>query len=282
MAGLIDLHTHSCASDGSCTPTELIDEALEKGLSAIALTDHDTVSGLQEFLEYADEKSDFTAVPGVEISVLNNDKEIHIVGLFIDYKCESLEKLLSEVRENRDKRNLEIIRKLNSLDYDITIEEVTDLAGGESIGRPHFAQILISKGYFETPQEVFDKCLKRGATAYCQRILPSPEDAIREIHNAGGLAIWAHPVYRGRNERSYVRKTLKTLMEMGLDGVEAYYSTFTPYQSRMLLEMAEEFNLLVSGGSDYHGINQPTISLGTGVDNLKVPENILIQLKDAK
>lgn len=277
----IDLHTHSNASDGSCTPSEIFSLACENGLAAVALTDHDTVSGIPEFLERAAKSPSCEAVPGVEISVDLAGSEVHIVGLYIDYECESLLKLLTEIRVNRDSRNTVIISKLQAMGYDITLKEVNDVAGGESVGRPHFAKILIEKGYFKEPQEVFDRCLKRGASAYCPRKLPSPEEAIREIHNAGGLAFWAHAVYRLKNERYFVRRTIKKLIACGLDGVEAYYSTFTPNQQKMMTEFASEYNLLKSGGSDFHGSNQPSISLGTGInDNLRVPAEILPEIKE--
>jgi predicted metal-dependent phosphoesterase TrpH len=167
--------------------------------------------------------------------------------------------------------------------YDITIDEVKAISGGESMGRPHFARILIEKGYFSETQDVFDQCLKRGAPAYCQRVLPSPEKAIEEIHNAGGLAIWAHAVYRLKNERYFVRKTLKYLTQIGLDGVEVLYSTFTKKQQKMMNELADEFNMLKSAGSDFHGENQPSISLGTGIDNsFQAPESLYLNLTKAR
>jgi len=277
----IDLHTHSNASDGSCTPSELFNLASECGLAAVALTDHDTVGGIPEFLKAAEKSSSCEAVPGVEISVDLAGNEVHIVGLFIDYQCQSLLKLLTEIRVNRDSRNSVIIGKLQTMGYDITIKEVNDIAGGDSVGRPHFAKILIDKGYFSEPQAVFERCLKRGASAYCPRKLPSPEEAIREIHNAGGLAFWAHAVYRLKNERYFVRRTIKKLLTSGLDGVEAYYSTFSPVQQKMMIEFAAEYNLLRSGGSDFHGSNQPSISIGIGTDgNLRVPAEILAEIKE--
>ena len=277
----VDLHTHSNASDGSFTPTEVFNLASENGLAAVALTDHDTVGGIPEFLKCGAESTSCAAIPGVEISVDLGGNEVHIVGLFINHKCPSLLKLLTEIRINRDSRNSIIINKLQAMGYDITLNEVNAEADGESVGRPHFAKILIDKGYFSEPQQVFDKCLKRGASAYCSRKLPSPEEAIREIHNAGGLAFWAHAVYRLKNERYFVRRTIKRLVLCGLDGVEAYYSTFSPAQQQMMIGFAEEFKLLRSGGSDFHGSNQPSISLATGTDGtLKVPEEILIEMKE--
>ena len=277
---MIDLHTHSAASDGSDTPSELMAHALEIGLHGIALTDHDTVSGIPEFLESAAGK-EIRAVPGLEISSTLYNKEIHILGLFIDHTSEKLREFLKAARENRNIRNTLILQKLNAMHYEITQKELNDCAGGESIGRPHFAKILVEKGYFETPQEVFDRCLKRGARAYTPRVLPNPSDSIDAIHEAGGLAIWAHPVYRAAGERAFVRKYLKKLIQFGLDGIEAYYSLYSFAQHSMLMDASLEHGILVSGGSDYHGSNQSSVQLGTGGRALAVPDAVLEKLEQA-
>ncbi len=275
----IDLHTHSTASDGSFSPLELVEHAHKIGLGAIALTDHDTVSGIPEFLEAAVDYP-LEAVPGVEVSVEYSGNEVHIVGLFIDYTMEPLLELLCEIRKNRNRRNELIIEKLQKMGFDITLQELLDVAGGESIGRPLLAKILIEKGYFTEVQEVFDKCLKRGASAYCARVLPSPEKAIHEIHQAGGIAIWAHPLYRSKNDRTYLRKVLRKLSELKIDAIEAYYTSFSPGQTRAVLEVAEEFSLLVSGGSDFHGTNQSNVNLGKGYGELAVPFEVFEKLKE--
>ena len=275
----IDLHSHSTASDGSFSPSDLIAKGKEIGLVALALTDHDTVSGIPEFLDAASGCDSLEAVPGVEVSVEFKGKEVHIVGLYIDHENESLGAMLTEIRDHRNQRNELIIEKLQGMGFDITLQELLDVAGGESIGRPLLAKILIKKGYFTEVQEVFDKCLKRGAPAYCARILPTPEKAVSEIHNAGGIAIWAHPLYRASNDRSYMRKVVRELLKYGLDGVEAYYTSFTLDQTRAVLDIAEEFSLLLSGGSDFHGANQEGIKLGSGFGELAVPYELLAKIK---
>lgn len=272
--GMIDLHTHSTASDGSYSPSGLIELANEIKLSAIALTDHDTVSGIDQFMATAEKYPDIIPIPGVEVSVNYGHKELHIVGLFIDYKSESLNEMLSEIRKNRNARNELIIEKLQGMGYDITIDEVLEIAGGDSIGRPLFAKILIQKGYFKEPQDVFDHCLKRGKPGYCNRVLPSPKDAIEAIHNAGGVAIWAHPLYRAQTDRTFLRTALKNIMQYNLDGIEALYTTFTPSQVRAVKEIAYEFSIEISGGTDFHGTNQIGIELGRGNGDLEVPFSI--------
>jgi len=274
----IDMHTHSTASDGSYTPHELVQYASEKGLAAIALTDHDTVSGIPELLKSASQVDGLTAVPGVELSINFSNKEIHILGLFIDHTNQPLLELLKEIRDNRNKRNEQIVIKLQLLGYDITFDEVAALASGESIGRPHFADLLIRKGYFTERQEVFDAVLKRGRGAYCHRVLPTLERALNTIHQAGGLAIWAHPVYRKKNERSYVRKTLKYMSRFGIDGVETYYPLYSEWQHQMLREVAGDMEILDCGGSDFHGLNQPGIDLGVGRGDLKIPYSVYEKL----
>ncbi len=276
----IDLHTHSTASDGTSSPAELLALAQEKRLAALALTDHDTVSGIPEFLRESRKYSAIKAVPGVEVSVKHHEFSIHIVGLFIDYNSEPLEKMLREIRKGRNDRNDLIVLKLQKQGYDITIEEVKALAGGDCPGRPHFARILVSKGYFSSLQESFDKCLKKGRSGYCKRELPMPAEAIENIHKAGGIAIWAHPMSYAEANRKTINKLLKFLVGKGLDGVEAYYPLFSKEQTTCLLELAEKYSLAVSGGSDYHGVNMKGIELGTGDGNLDIPFSVYEKLKE--
>lgn len=278
---LVDLHLHSTASDGSLSPSELIELAASRNLSAIALTDHDTLSGIPEFMDHATNFPDLIPIPGVEVSVDFAGRELHIVGLFIDYNCQSLEEMLCEIRKNRNARNKLMVQKLQGMGYDITLNEVLEAAGGESVGRPIFAKILIEKGYFSEPQAVFDHCLKRGTPAYCSRVLPSPKDAIAQIHAAKGLAIWAHPLHRSQTDRSYLRKTLTELLQYQIDGIEAYYTSFTGSQTKAVKEVAYEFSIPVSGGTDFHGTNQIGIEIGIGHGNLAVPFSVFHDLQRA-
>ncbi len=281
MSDFIDLHTHSSASDGSDAPARLAHLAVEKGLRGIALTDHDTVSGLSEFLKET-ERCGITGVPGVEISSHLFSKEIHIVGLFIRPDEPRLLELLAGMRRGREERNREIVRKLAVLGYPIEYEELLALAGGESIGRPHIAALLIRKGYFKSMQAAFEQCLKRGCRAYVPRELPEAAEAIGVIHAADGLAVWAHPVSGQAGERGYAKKMLRKLMELGLDAVETNYSMFSEHQTRMMHEIADAAGILKSGGSDYHGVNQPGIELGSGYGSLAVPLEFLERMQEAR
>lgn len=280
MTNLIDLHSHSTASDGTFSPTQLVALAAEKQLTALALTDHDTLSGLDEFLAAGEEFPGVRTIPGVEISVrLERDNEAHIVGLFIDHRSPDFNAFLSEIRTNRNQRNEDMLHRLNSLGYVVNMDELLALSPGESVGRPAVAALLIQKGYFDTMGDVFDACLRRGMPGYVPRVLPTPEACIHQIHAAGGVAIWAHPVYRRKNERTYVRVTLENFQHYRLDGIETYYTVFTESQHRMLCEFAERYHLVQSGGSDFHGGNQPRVSLGSGFGDLQVPESLLAPLE---
>ena len=276
---MIDLHVHSTASDGTESPAQLVVNAKSAGLSAIALTDHDTVSGVREFME-AGRESGVKTIPGVEISTWNHSKELHIVGLFINPEYERLISFLENMREERVVRNRAIIRKLQSYGYSITEDEVFEVSGGESLGRPHIAATLVKKGYFSDIQESFDILLKRGRKGFIPRSLKPPEVACSLIHEAGGVAIWAHPVSgQHSGERSYVKKMLKVLLPAGIDGLETLYTTYTPHQTALLEEMAETHHLLRSGGSDFHGRNRPGTALGTGGGGLAVPNSFLEKIE---
>lgn len=277
----IDLHTHSTASDGSDTPSQLLKNAVSIGLSAVALCDHDTIAGLEEF-EDAAKNMPIEAVPGVEISTMLFKKEVHIVGLFVDRKADCLKEPLALLRKNREERNDRLIERLYNAGFEITKDDVAEFAQGESVGRPHIARALVKKGYFENVQAAFAKCLKRGTPFYIPRQYLPPDESIHMIHQAGGLAFWAHPMHERRGDRSFLRKFLKEMMRWGIDGLEGCYSLFTERQQAISQLVAQELGLLLSGGSDYHGTNQPTISLGTGTGNLHVPYEFLDKIKEKK
>ncbi|MBS1372024.1 MAG: PHP domain-containing protein [Lentisphaeria bacterium] len=278
----IDLHVHSSSSDGSDAPGGIAELAAAAGLAAVALTDHDTVGGIPEFLEAAKRFPELEAISGVEISTMFGNRELHIVGLYLDHVNPELCAFLGEMRRNREVRNEAIRIKLNSLGYPLTWDHPALAAAGDtaSIGRPHFARALMENYGFPTLQSVFDKLLKRGCPAYVQRVLPDPVRAFDAIHAAGGITVWAHPVYRERNERAWARRVMKRFAPLGLDAVEGYYSLFGPGETQMVTELAGIYNLALSGGSDYHGRNSPNIGLGVGAGKLRVPADLLGSLKE--
>lgn len=281
--GSIDLHTHSTASDGSCTPSEIIALAAEAQLAAVALTDHDTTAGIEEFLESASQFPCLEAIPGVELSTRYGARELHIVGLFIDRKAPLLEAFLANERARRAKRNRDMKIKLALLGYPLDDDEPAFAAAGgmgANLGRPHFAQALMEKYHFPDLRTVFDKLLGNNKPAYIPRENASPREAIAAIHASGGLAVWAHPIYRDRNERAYVRRVARKLSALGLDAMEGYYSLFGPPETQLVTEVAAQFNLLISGGSDFHGERSPNINLGCGAGKLCVPASLLPPLKN--
>lgn len=277
---MIDLHVHSTASDGLIPPGELPAMAAKIGLTAVALTDHDTVDGVGEFLRAAAAYPQLMAVPGVELSVQYCSRELHFVGLFVDHENPELADYLAAQRLERAERAERMRARLTSLGYPITMDELYEVCGNDCPGRPHFAAILVRKFGFPDLATVFQKLLKNGAPGYVSRFLPPPAAAIRVIHAAGGVAVWAHPVYRDRNEHSFARRIIRkfSVPEIGLDAVEGYYSLFGPNETSMLLGLAGEYGIAVSGGSDYHGRPEQDIFLGTGAGKLRVPDSLLPEL----
>lgn len=279
---MIDLHMHSNCSDGTLSPEELAAAALKMGLEAAALTDHDTVSGVERFLSAA-AGTPLHAVPGVELASMLFNKDIHIVGLFIDPRDPALLAALEQLRSWREERNMQMIEKLRSRGFEITMEEVLAEAGGESVGRPHMASVLLGKGYFQDMQSVFNRLIGRNGSCYVLRKYYPVDACIRLIHAAGGLAIWAHPLHAARGARATLRKIGARLAGYGLDGLECYYSMFSEEQKRDALEFTLGRALLVSGGSDYHGASHPQVRMGTGIDgNLAIPFEIYERLLAAK
>lgn len=277
--GYIDLHTHSTASDGTDAPARILELAAAKGLKAVALTDHDTVAGLAEFIAAGAAHPEIEAVPGVEISCSYSCREIHLVGLFLDRTSPELESFLEQRREDRVRRNAAMLEKLHSLGFDLAWDEPEfTVADRGSLGRPHIARALMRKYGFSSMAAVFEKLLGHSRPAFVQRRLPSPAQAIEAIHAARGIAVWAHPIYRDRNERAWLRRGMRRFVEWGLDAVEGYYSLFGPGETALVGELAATYGAALSGGSDYHGENS-TVALGTGVGGLRVPESLLSELK---
>ncbi|MBQ9501151.1 MAG: PHP domain-containing protein [Lentisphaeria bacterium] len=276
----IDLHTHSTASDGSDAPSALPRLASVAGLAAVALTDHDTVAGIPEFLAAGGGYPGVETIPGVELASLYGSRELHIVGLFIDWQSAGLAAFLAKQREMRRRRNEEIRAKLNILGYATSWSDEA-FAGREpsTVGRPHFARHLCLKHGFADSRQAFDRLLGHSRPAYVPRKLGTCGEAIAAIHASGGVAVWAHPICRERNESAWLRRLARHLVRAGLDGIEGYYSLFGPPETALVTEVAAVNGLALSGGSDYHGANSPDIRLGSGMGRLRVPAALLEGLK---
>lgn len=271
----VDLHTHSTASDGLFSPAGLVRLAEEVGLKGIAITDHDTVDGVEEALAEG-KKRGMEVVPGVEISTLWHGKEIHMLGMYVDYKSNSeFLDCLAKQRDARFQRDLKMIRRLNELGIEITIEEViTKKRGGsqkKNVGRPHIAEVLIDKGIVNTMNEAFDKYLGKKGKAYVSPEHISPFDAIEIIHQSGGAAVIAHP---GLYEQDDL---IPLLVEKGLDGIEINHPDHPAFKKRHYLKMTEALKLLATAGSDFHGERHGSMyhaPLGTCTVNIQVLKDL--------
>jgi len=254
---LIDLHTHSNASDGTDSPSELIDKAISKGLDVIALTDHDTVGGWDEAitaLKNHESNSKLELVLGSEVSCQGEDgTSIHMLGLLFDPNYTPLISEFEKTRENRVTRMSRIISRLNEAGIEITIEEVNAQKRGDAtLGRPHLADALVARGHVASREEAFNIFLHNGSKFYINHYSPSPEVAIRLIKEAGGVAVIAHPL-ASRSGRKIDLMTLNQLIQAGLDGIEVDHRDHNEMERSELMRLAIEHNLVVTGSSDYHG-----------------------------
>ena len=272
----VDFHTHSTCSDGTMTPTELVDHAKKCGLSAFALTDHDSVDGIKEAQRRAEEIG-MEFIPGIEFSAAENT-ETHIIGLFIDPENESLLRTIEKLKGSRKRRMEEVCSKLRSLGFNITHEEALALAGGKIVGRAHIAKLMVEKGYCVTVKECFDKYIGLGKPAYAEKNELSAVEAVKSIRAAGGLAYLAH-----LNQTGYDTKKLEQLLiqlkEAGLNGIEGYYPEYTSEHITEYRAIAERLSFSLSGGSDFHGGMKPHISMGTGKGDLIIPYYVLENMK---
>jgi 3',5'-nucleoside bisphosphate phosphatase len=275
----IDLHLHTTHSDGSLSPTEVLRLAHKARVTALAITDHDIVSSIPEAMAAGAELG-IEIIPGVEISSYVGTSELHILGYCIRWQDPELNQRLTALRESRHARNPQIIDRLRSLGLDITYEEVRTLAGTDSVGRPHIARLLMNKKYVTSAKDAFNLYLAEGRPAYVPRELPQPSDAIAWIRAAGGVAVLAHPTW-AKVSGEGLFTLLKTLKVGGLGGIEVHYSTHSKRQTTEYLDLAKRLDLLVTGGSDFHGVTKPDIEVGTGLGDLKVPERLLDPLKSA-
>lgn len=273
-----DLHLHTIASDGMLTPRELVERAKGVGLSAIAITDHDTIGGIEEAVAWG-EKLGVEVIPGIEFSTLTKHREPHILGYFIDWDDRRLNDWLNRFISARKNRAGKMVENLNKLDYGIKLERVKEIAGKEFIGRPHIALALQEKGYIKETKEAFTlELIGKGGRAYAERYHITPEDAIAMVHKYKGIAVLAHPGYLP-DTRSLSEEEILPLIQQGLEGIEAYYSLHTPQQTQCYLKMAEKHQLLITGGSDYHG-EKGGIKVKLGCIKLEI--EFVEKLKSAK
>jgi len=273
----IDLHTHSNFSDGTLTPTELVTLAREKKISALALTDHDTMAGVEEAV-LAGEMLGVEIIPGIEISVLHDKVEYHILGYWADSQNSVLAEALAKLQGARSERNNKILQKLNELGIPATNEELERVSEQGQTGRPHIAKLLVRYGVVKTITQAFDDFLKKGAVAYVSRFAFTAMEAVTLIHQAGGLAVLAHPT-QNDPELTRLPSVLADLVPAGLDGIEVYYPTHSHKMKKKLRALAAQHNLLLTGGSDYHGDIRPGTTLAGG-GNIFVPLELLVKMKE--
>ena len=279
----IDLHVHSNVSDGTLTPSELVDEAIKNNLSAFALTDHDTTKGVSEALEAAKKATlkgtPIEVVPGVEISAAYKNKDIHILGLFLDIEYEPLQIALDQAIQNRDLRNQKMAQNLKNGGLDIDYETLcSHFPPGTVLTRAHFAKYLYETGQVRSMNSAFDIYLNSDGPYYVPREYISPENAISLIKRAGGIPVLAHPLVYHIPE-AQLDALIQRLKDAGLMGLEVFHSANTGFDEGIVRRYANKYDLVMTGGSDFHGANKPQISMGTGRGNLKIPYSVLEKLK---
>ncbi|MEF8822556.1 MAG: PHP domain-containing protein [Desulfohalobiaceae bacterium] len=276
----IDLHTHTTASDGTLDPADLVRKAASDGLKAVAITDHDTVGGLSQALR-AGEETGVEVILGCELSIDFKSGQMHILGLFLPDPPQGLQTTLDDLQDRRNNRNDRILAMLHEAGVDVKLEEIQELAGDASIGRPHIARVLVQKGVVQSIDQAFREYIGPGGAAYVPKDKLDPETAIRILKQEGATVVLAHP-YSLEIDTDELRELLGRLKEQGLEGVEAYYSEHTPEQTQTYLQLCREFDLLVSGGSDFHGSVKEDVGLGTGKGNLDLPYSLVRRMREAR
>lgn len=249
---IFDLHVHTNHSDGLFSPEKVVDLAITQGLNGIAITDHDTIAGIEAAINYSKNYDNFKIIPGIEFSCVFNNEEVHILGYFIDYNDSNLIKITNKIRRSRLTRGIKMVNKLNQIGLDISIEEVMKLSGETYIGRPHIARVLVKKGYVVDISEAFDKYLNRGKPAYVERYKITIDETISLIKSTGGISILAHPgILKDKSIIEYC-------ILLGIDGLECIHSKHNKDDTEYLISKTKENNLIITGGSDFHG-DQPLL-----------------------
>lgn len=275
---MIDLHTHSRASDGMLAPAAVVRAAKEAGLLAVALTDHDTTDGIPEALDEG-RRLAIEVVPGVELSLDCESGSFHLIGLFVDPGNDALGGLLRRIREGRRERNFRMVSRLGCLGVPVSIEEVVAIAGGEVVARPHFARALHARGHVGGFKEAFDRFLRKGGPAYVERWRPAAAEAIAAVRAAGGTAVLCHPHTLGLGDGDRLAEFLGGLVPCGLGAIEVWYPDYDRRQTEAYTALARRFGLALSGGSDFHGLPVSDSRLGVGRGGLAIPDAALDALR---
>lgn len=274
----VDLHTHSTASDGSFAPSELVEHAIERGLTVLALTDHDTLEGIGEARDRASGEP-IELIAGTELSLDYDRGGMHLVVLWLEPGAGPLQDKLANLRKGREQRNRQIIETLNDAGMEITMAEVSAESGGGSMGRPHIAAVMVDKGYVPDIRAAFDQWLGNGRPAYVSRPRLNPEEAVALARRSGAVPILSHPHTLGIHSAGEMAGLLERLRESGLIGLEALYSSYRQHERYGYSHLARRFGLIPSGGSDFHGSYKPGLELGTGYGDLVVPEAVVEELR---
>lgn len=279
LANFIDLHTHSSASDGSDSPEELVRKAAAKGLAAVALTDHDSMDGLPEAQAEA-RRCGIRFVRGIEIAVKHENDELHLVGLWMPELSSRMKDAIGNFRQKRSFRNMEILHSLKKIGMPLDIEEVHAFSGNGTMGRPHIASAMKSKGYVQSRRDAFSRYIGHEGRAFVPRELMSPEEGISLLRGEGALVVLAHPCLFRHMSRQSLDGLLVKLTGYGLHAIEAYHSAHSRDQIRICVDLAAKYGLLLSGGTDYHGQNKEDICLGSGIrGNVRVPVYVLEKME---
>lgn len=270
----VDMHLHTNASDGLLTPAGLVKLAKKKGFTAIAITDHDSTEGIEEAIAEG-EKQGVEVIPGIELSTLSGDREMHLLGYFLDYESIEIKGLLFKIINARQNRAFNMIEKLNAMGINIELCHVQEIAGTDFIGRPHIARAMQEKGYIKNIADAFnEKYIGRGGLAYVERFKLSPNEGIKVLLKTKAVPVLAHPGYLSHGPPLEENEIIE-LVENGLRGIEVYYSKHTQNQEQKYKQIAAKYNLFITGGSDYHGHDGEANCFGS----VKLPYNYLQAIK---
>lgn len=269
--GRVDLHVHTTASDGKYSPEEIIVKAAGLGLDVIAITDHDSTDGIVPALKSAKAYPDLKVIPGVEISTDMPEGQAHVLGYFLDFKSRKLKSALEKFRNSREIRAIGMVSRLSDLGVEIDWQRVQEIAGEGSVGRPHIAEAMLEKRHIKSFNEAFTKYIGHNGPAYVEREKMTPSEAVELILQVKGLPVLAHPFTVSNAE-----EMITGLKKAGLVGIEAYYKDYSSEQIDSLVKLAEKYDLIATGGTDYHGIDENNETMIGGVD---VPPGTVEQLR---